>query len=250
MKTEDSIQSRLSTLHESIEKVCLSCNRKPSDVTLMCVSKKASKDQILQAIQLGESLFGENYVQDAVPKIQELRATFVSSPFNITPCFCFIGHLQKNKVKKALPFFNRIDSLDSQKLADSITTELESTKIEHTMLPNPYPVLIEVKTSIDETKYGILPQKVPFLIESIAQYGNLQIQGFMTMATQTNDEIEIRRCFELLRTLKENMEHQFNNSFPVLSMGMTQDYHYAIQEGSTLLRIGSAIFGGLNENNL
>ncbi len=250
MITEDSIQSRLHTLHESIEKACLSCNRKPSDVTLMCVSKKASKDQILQAIQSGESLFGENYVQDAIPKIQDLRTTLVSSSLHTSPSFCFIGHLQKNKVTKALPFFNRIDSLDSLKLASTLTAELESNKMKRATLPNPYPVLIEVKTSTDETKYGIPPQEVPFLIESIAQYGNLQIQGFMTMATQTTDEIEIHRCFELLRTLKENMEHQFNNSFPVLSMGMTHDYHYAIQEGSTLLRIGSAIFGGPNEKNL
>lgn len=249
MKTEDSIQSRLYTLHESIEKTCLACNRKPSEVTLMCVSKNASTNQILQAIQSGESLFGENYVQNAIPKIQELKDTLVSTSLHPSPSFFFIGHLQKNKVKKALPFFHRIDSLDSLKLANTIVAELESNQMGCTPLPKPYPVLIEVKTSIDETKYGILPQKVPFLIESIAQYGNLNIQGFMTMATQTRDETEIRRCFGCLRTLKENMEHQFNNSFPVLSMGMTQDYPYAIQEGSTLLRIGSAIFGGSNENN-
>ncbi len=250
MTTEDSIQSRLLNLHESIEKACYSCDRNPSEVSLMCVSKKASTNQILEAIQCGETLFGENYVQDAIPKIQDLRATLASSSLQTFPSFCFIGHLQKNKVRKTLPYFHRIDSLDSPKLADTVINELESKKKEDAPFPTPYPLLIEVKTSTDDTKYGILPQKVPFFIKSIAKYKTIQVQGFMTMATLTNEEIEIRRCFALLRTLKENMEHQFNNSFPVLSMGMTQDYPYAIQEGSTLLRIGSAIFGGLNESNL
>lgn len=250
MITEDSIQSRLLKLHESIEKACNSCDRNPSEVCLMCVSKKASTNQIFQAIQCGETLFGENYVQDAIPKILELRHSLTPSSLQTFPSFCFIGHLQKNKVKKTLPYFHRIDSIDSIKLANTVINELESKQMESIPFPTPYPFLIEVKTSTDDTKYGILPKEVPFFIESMTKYETIQIQGFMTTATQTNEEIEIRRCFALLRTLKEDMEHQFNNSFPVLSMGMTQDYPYAIQEGSTLLRIGSAIFGGLNESNL
>ena len=211
----------------------------------MCVSKKATTQNIIDAIECGEKLFGENYIQNAIPKIDEIHRVENLNylyPYN----FSFIGHLQKNKVNKVLEHFSRIDSVDSVSLASTISSHYEklSTSRAHITTIEPFPILLEVKTSKDESKFGILPEVLPFLIESILEFKNVKIEGFMTLATNTNDEKEICRCFSLLKSTQEKMETKFHTNFSVLSMGMSNDYQHAIKEGSTLLRIGSAIFGG------
>ncbi|MDD4028465.1 MAG: YggS family pyridoxal phosphate-dependent enzyme [Caldisericia bacterium] len=252
MSHEETLSLKLRNLHETIQEYAIKSGRDPSAIHLMCVSKKATSSEIMQAIQSGETLFGENYAQDAIPKIQTIQQEIqhLSPPPKKTK-FHFIGHLQQNKVKKIIPAFHRVDSVDSVQLANVISTTVDSlfnVDLCKT-IPYPYPILLEIKTSKDTSKYGIAPQEVPSIIESILPMKHLQIEGFMTMATFTDQESEIRRCFSLLRSTKEEVESKFRIPFPVLSMGMTNDYPYAIQEGSTLLRIGSAIFGGSYEIN-
>jgi PLP dependent protein len=247
MNHDETLASKLHHLHQEINDLAKKCGRDPSSIQLMCVSKKATTQEMVEAIELGEKCFGENYIQDALPKIETIQQRYLNTTTSQQkPEFCFIGHLQKNKAKKAIPFFQRIDSVDSIKIATTISTTIESL-VKENAYPHekyPYPILLEIKTTHDTTKFGITPQNVPLVIESILKLKHLQIQGFMTMAPWTKEENEIRKSFSMLRTLKEEMESKYRIPFPVLSMGMTNDYPYAIQEGSTLLRIGSAIFGG------
>ena len=247
MNHEETLASKLRHLHQEIDGLAKKSGRDPSSIHLMCVSKKATPQEIAEAIEQGENCFGENYIQDALPKIETIQQMVQSkAKAQQKLAFYFIGHLQKNKVKKAIPFFQRIDSVDSVKIATTISATIESL-VNENAYPHkkyPYPILLEVKTTHDTAKFGITPQNVPLVIESILMLKHLQIEGFMTMAPWTNEEYEIRHCFSMLRSLKEEMESKFRIPFPVLSMGMTNDYPYAIQVGSTLLRIGSAIFGG------
>ncbi|MCK5848306.1 MAG: YggS family pyridoxal phosphate-dependent enzyme [Caldisericia bacterium] len=265
MINKEAISNNLKIVHENISNVATKSHRVQDEIKLMCVSKKATMQNIIDAIDCGEKLFGENYTQNAIPKIQaisQLTELKYSNHKNDTLEnsndiysldylnrhfeFSFIGHLQKNKVTKVLEHFSRIDSVDSVSLASTISSHYEkiSSSKAHILTIKPYPILLEVKTSKDESKFGILPEVLPFLIESIQEFENIQIEGFMTMATNTQDEKEIRRCFSLLKSTQEKMVSKFQTTFPVLSMGMSNDYEYAIKEGSTLLRIGSAIFGG------
>ena len=257
MSKKELIKQNLNRIHQGIAKYVHKANRRIEDVQLMCASKKASFQDVLYAIEAGEKLFGENYLQTGLPKVHAVHNHY-SDPDDIPEKqsnesiqFCFIGHLQSNKVGKAIESFERIDSVDSVSLASFIARKFENSKdiAEPNSLPShlrkeKYPLLIEVRTAKDPTKFGVFPQILPFIIEPLLSYSSIEIQGFMTMATNTKEEKEIRRCFSLLRTTRDEMENKFGSKFPVLSMGMTNDYPYAILEGSTLLRIGSAIFGG------
>jgi pyridoxal phosphate enzyme (YggS family) len=242
MTSKETISANLNYIHEKISNTVAKFNIQ-NEINLMCVSKKATTQNIIDAIDCGEKFFGENYIQNAIPKIDAIHnLKGLDHPYK----FAFIGHLQKNKVNKVLECFSRVDSVDSVALAGTIASHYEklSTSKAHILTIKPYPILLEVKTSKDESKFGILPEVLPFIIESIQEFENVRIEGFMTMATNTNDEKEICRCFSLLKSTQEKMETKFHTNFPVLSMGMSNDYEYAIKEGSTLLRIGSSIFGG------
>jgi len=257
MSKKELIKHNLEHIHQEIARHIDKTNRKAKDVSLMCASKKASFQDVLYAIESGETLFGENYLQTGLPKIHAIHNHYSSTNDateerdNNPVQFCFIGHLQSNKVGKTIESFQRIDSVDSVSLASFIARKFENCKETNQSDSLPlhlrkkrYPILLEVRTAKDPTKFGVFPQILPFIIEPLLSYSSIEIQGFMTMATNTKEEKEIRRCFSLLRTTRDDMENKFGSKFPVLSMGMTNDYPYAILEGSTLLRIGSAIFGG------
>lgn len=192
----------------------------PSGVTLLCVSKFHSIEAIREAYNAGERDFGESRVQELLEKQKAL-------PKDIR--WHFIGHLQTNKVKQIIPFIHLIHSVDSLHLMQTIQTQAAQ-------IGRVVNVLLEVHVAHEETKTGFAPDELP---QDFSSFPNLSIQGIMGMATNTDDEHEIRRCFREIAQLG----HSLPIERPIISMGMSGDFPLAIDEGSTLVRVGSSIFG-------
>lgn len=172
--------------------------------------------------------FGENRVQEAESKRKAYGQSRI--PWRL------IGHLQANKARKAIEIFDTIDSIDSPSLAERLgRIAKELGKI--------IPVLIEVNTSGEESKSGVAPENFMPLLDAVISQKNLSLDGFMTVGPITDDESEIRRAFASLRRLSENAREKSGLALPVLSMGMSGDFESAILEGSTLVRIGTLLFG-------
>ena len=224
----------------------------PQDVTLVCVSKFHPAEAIMEAYDCGERDFGESRVQELLPKYEAL-------PKDIR--WHFIGHLQTNKVKQIVPFVHMIHSVDSLRLLETINREAE--KIQRRIK-----VLLEVHVAKEETKSGFTPDEILSISNSEASNSSLserpisiqtsfpwvEICGVMGMATNTDDQDEWRRCFRELHSLASHLitsspitYSEASNSSPcerpIISMGMSDDYLVAIEEGSTMVRIGSTIFG-------
>ena len=217
-------------LRERITAKCVEFKRNPEEVKLIAVSKFFGVDAINEANRLGITDFGEN-------KAQELRDKYEILGDKVT--WHFIGTLQRNKVKYAVKAASFIHSVDSQILADEINKEAK--KIDKVQK-----ILLEVKTSFEETKSGLSEQEeVIKLVKHCSDLSNVNLVGLMTMAPFTDDENIIRKSFIDLRKLKDEINQ---NGFDLreLSMGMTNDFEIAIEEGATMLRIGSAIFGQRN----
>lgn len=189
-------------------------------VQLVCVSKFHPVTAIQEAYDAGEKDFGESRVQELCAKQSELPADIR---------WHFIGHLQTNKVRQIVPFVYLIHSVDSVRLLETINAE--AVKINRIVN-----VLLEIHTANETTKSGFLPQELQTL--DLDQYANLNICGLMTMATNTDDQEEIHRCFRLLKSLADS-----DDRFVIRSMGMSDDYLLAMQDGSNMIRIGTDIFG-------
>ncbi len=205
-------------------------NSIPSDVQLVAVSKTKPNADIIEAYHVGQRLFGEN-------KVQELVAKYESLPKDIQ--WHFIGHLQSNKVKYIAPFVSLIHSVDSLKLLQIINKEAE--KCGRTI-----PCLLQVHIAKEETKFGLDQTELNQLIEESGNLKNVCICGFMGMATNTDDMNIVRNEFRELKRLFDTAKSKYFNqssSFNTLSMGMSGDYKIAIEEGSTMIRLGSTIFG-------
>ena len=195
----------------------------PDGVTLICVSKFHPVEAIMQAYKAGERDFGESRVQELLPKYEAL-------PKDIR--WHFIGHLQTNKVKQILPFVHMIHSVDSIRLLETINREAEK-------IGRRIKVLLEVHIAKEETKSGFTPEELLTLDIQLSTFNCVEICGLMGMATNTDDEAEWRRCFRAIASLASHLI----TSSPEISMGMSDDYLVAIEEGSTMVRIGSTIFG-------
>ena len=196
----------------------------PEGVTLICVSKFHSMEAIMQAYEAGERDFGESRVQELLPKYEAL-------PKDIR--WHFIGHLQTNKVKQIVPFVHMIHSVDSVRLLETINREAE--KIQRRVK-----VLLEVHVAKEDTKSGFTPEELLTLDIQLSTFNYVDICGLMGMATNTDDESEWRRCFREISSLASKLSTLNTKQ---LSMGMSDDYLVAIEEGSTMVRIGSTIFG-------
>lgn len=202
----------------------------PAEVTLVCVSKFHPTEAIMEAYACGERDFGESRVQELLPKYNAL-------PKDIR--WHFIGHLQTNKVKQIVPFVHMIHSVDSLRLLETINREAEK-------LQRQVKVLLEVHIAKEATKSGFTPEEFLSLNTKLSTLNHIDVCGVMGMATNTDDEDEWRRCFREIKHLGEqllNHSDLLNNSAPQISMGMSDDYLVAIEEGSTMVRIGSTIFG-------
>ncbi len=203
----------------------------PAHVRLVAVSKNHPVERVREALEAGHTAFGENRVQELVPKASALPQAE----------WHMIGHLQTNKVKYIVPFIHLIQSVDSMKLLMEINKQAQR-------INRVVPCLLQVHIAREETKFGFSPDEIEKLLQSkeMGSLSNITIQGLMGMATFTSDEQQIRREFKSLRHLFESIK---SSNLPeqvhmkILSMGMSHDYRIAIEEGSTMIRIGTAIFG-------
>jgi len=204
-------------------------------VQIVAVTKNVSIESIQEAIEAGLSTLGENRLQEALPKIEALGKK---------ASWRMIGHLQKNKVKKAVEFFDVIDSVDSFELASEISKAAQSRNRQ-------MPILLEVNTSGEASKYGFPPEKLTAEAEKIAGLEHLSVDGLMTVGPLTEDEKKQRVAFVQLRRLFEEIEQRqiFGPLFRHLSMGMSADYPVAVEEGSTMVRLGTALFGPRETKN-
>ena len=210
----------------------------PVGVTLVCVSKFHANEAIMEAYDCGERDFGESRVQELQPKYEAL-------PKDIR--WHFIGHLQTNKVKQIVPFVHMIHSVDSLRLLETINREAEK-------IGRRVKVLLEVHVAKEETKSGFTPEEFLSLNTQLSTLNNVEVCGVMGMATNTDDQTEWRRCFREIKSLASSLissspisyseaSHSSQSERPQISMGMSDDYRVAIEEGSTMVRIGSTIFG-------
>lgn len=207
------------------------------EIKVVAVSKTHPTEAILNAMECGIEHFGENYVQELKAKFEEIARLEKKQP-----TWHFIGHLQTNKVKYIVPFVSLIHSVDSVHLAEEI--DKQSRKVERIT-----DILIQVNTSGERSKFGCSPESLLNIIDSIQHFENIRICGLMTIGSFSNDEKIIREEFQLLRNLFEQSKDEFPNiPLKELSMGMTNDYLIAIEEGATILRIGTAIFGARHYN--
>ena len=221
------IAENIKALQERIIRKCTEANRDSSEIKLIAVSKTFGTDEIEKVFNEGLKDFGEN-------KAQELSAKYEQLGDKIT--WHFIGHLQRNKVRFVVPAASYIHSVDSLQLA----TEINKSAAKHNKIQK---VLLQVKTSDEESKTGIgSKSELLDLIRYCGEYSNIKIEGLMTIAPLTEDVNLIRQSFKQLRKLRDNLNSE-GFELKELSMGMTSDFEIAIEEGATMLRIGSAIFG-------
>ncbi len=221
-----SIAQNIDQVRRRITQAAESVGRSPDEITLVAVTKTRTPEEITQAIEAGLRIFGENRVQEAKSKYRLL-------PDDVS--WHLIGHLQTNKARDAAAIFDCIHSLDSVRIADEVQNRCSA--IGRTM-----DVLLEVNISGEETKFGLKPGDVESVVRHAVTLPNLRLKGLMTMAPFIDDPELVRPVFRGLRELKDRLNETGVCNLTELSMGMTQDYEVAIQEGATLIRIGSAIF--------
>jgi len=225
-----SMAQRISQIQARMAAACARVGREPAEVALLPVSKTFDAAAIREAIALGFTRFGENRMQEVAQKAPLLEDCNIN--------WVVIGHLQTNKAKEVARYASELQSLDRIDLAEALERrlQLEGRSID---------VLVQVKTSTEETKSGLEPAELMPFLRQLSQYPSLHVKGLMTMAVLSDDPIAIRKCFSQLRKLRDQAQQEgiAGVSLERLSMGMSGDFELAIEEGSTEIRVGSAIFG-------
>jgi pyridoxal phosphate enzyme (YggS family) len=225
---------RLALIEERIAAACRRANRSRDEVRLMAVSKLHPAESIAEAVSAGHTLFGENRVQEFEAKRARLHELGVTGAE-----VHLIGHLQSNKTTKAAALFDAIDSVDSLRIAERLNEAAADSA-------NPLPILIELKLSDEPTKTGLTPDSADLrdLLDRLPELPHLALCGLMTIAPLDDNPETARACFRRLRALRESLARNYPAlDFRELSMGMSGDFEIAIEEGSTLVRIGTALFG-------
>lgn len=227
---QDSITLNLRTIRNRIKLACIKSNRSPSEVHLLLATKTVSSEKIKFALRQGESLIGEN-------KVQELKQK-CTSLLELKPQVHFIGHLQSNKIKEVIKWVTCIESLDNYSLAEKLNNRLlfEKKSID---------VFIQVNTSYEESKFGVAPDQAIELIKKIAKLESIRVKGLMTIGLFGAAPEDSRKCFKLLKNIQEQVDELKIPKVEMqeLSMGMSRDLEIAIEEGATIIRVGTAIFG-------
>jgi pyridoxal phosphate enzyme (YggS family) len=222
-----SIAENLERVRGQIAHAVARANRDVGDVELVAISKTHDALKVREAVEAGQSLFGESRVQEARVKIPEL-------PSNLR--WHFVGHLQKNKIRHALPLFELIHSVDSLALAQEVNRIAE----EDGLHPR---VLLEMNVAGEGSKFGFQPDKLRAEMESLLALPRLSILGLMTIPPIADEAEGSRKYFVQLRELRDQLQTEFHVDLAQLSMGMTQDFAVAVEEGATQVRVGTAIFG-------
>ena len=222
-----SIAENLKRVWEQIAQAATNAGRNIKDVELVAITKTHPAEKVHEAVEAGQTLFGESRVQEARAKIPELSS-------NIR--WHFVGHLQKNKVRQALPLFETIHTVDSLALAQDINRIAEEEGL--------YPrVLLEVNVAGEGSKFGFAADQLRQQMEALLLLPRLSIEGLMCIPPLAVESEDSRKFFVQVRELRDSLEKEFNMKLQQLSMGMTNDYSIAVEEGATLVRVGTAIFG-------
>lgn len=224
-----SIKENLEKLHDRMAEAARRAGRAPDSVKLVAVSKRVPHERIQEAIDAGQRLFGENYLQEAQTKIDHFGKDIV---------WHFIGHLQSNKAKAAAELFQAIETIDRVKLAKSLEKHLVS-------LGKVQSVLVQVNIGREPQKAGVLPEDAEQLLKALSEFRHVQVKGLMTMPPFLEPEA-VRPYFRQLRRLAESLADKGllgMGGKVELSMGMSGDFEVAIEEGATLVRVGTALFG-------
>jgi len=221
------ISDRIKVVEEQIALVANGCGRVPSEIELVAVSKSQSAEAVREALAAGQLLFGENRAQEVIAKVPLLPSSIH---------WHFIGHLQKNKVRKILPLVDLVHSVDSMELAldiDRIASELG-------LFPR---ILLQVNVSGEATKFGFSPEAARREAPRLLALPRVQLEGLMTIAPIVDSPDKARPFFVQVRQLRDRIAAENHVQLPTLSVGMSDDFEPAIQEGATLIRLGTAIFG-------
>ena len=222
------LAQRYKEVKNRVEQACIKAQRAPDSVRILPVSKTFGPDVLQEALDAGLRRFGENKVQEMKQKAE----VFAEYPID----WVIIGYLQTNKAKEVARYASEVQSLDRLDLALALDKRLQ---LENRTLD----VLVQVKTSPEQTKTGMPGEAVPAFLQELKAMQTLRPMGLMTVAENSDSEEKVRACFAALRHLRQQCQDQTGLSLPTLSMGMSGDFEWAIQEGSTEVRIGSAIFG-------
>jgi len=227
--TRLTVAEALDSVRNRIAAAARRAGRAPEEVSLLAVTKKVSAERVGEAVAAGQRLFGENRIQEAKEKIRLLAGE---------ASWHMIGRLQKNKAKAAVELFDMVESVDSLELARLLSRRAEG-------LRKVMPVLIQVKEAEEEAKSGIHPDEAPSLIESICSLPNMEVRGLMAIPPWPAEPEDSRPYFSRLREFRDRWDGRCcpSGSLAELSMGMTVDFEVAVEEGATLVRVGSAIFG-------
>ncbi|MCY9532198.1 MULTISPECIES: YggS family pyridoxal phosphate-dependent enzyme [Paenibacillus] len=225
------VEENLRTVRQQMELACQASGRKVEDVKLLLATKTVPLEKLQMAIQAGETLFGEN-------KAQELRDKFPLMQQSNQVEWHFIGHLQTNKVKDVVKYVTLIHSVDRLKLGQALDHQL--AKENKTM-----DILVQINTSYEESKFGASPETALELVEQLSQFDTLNVKGLMTIGKLNATNDETRHCFRLLKSIQTQVREK---KFPrvemdILSMGMSGDFKVAIEEGATIIRVGTSVFG-------
>jgi PLP dependent protein len=224
------VQENVKTIRDRIASACRRAGRSPEDVTLIAVAKTFSADLVRDAVRAGVVDIGENYVQELLPKREALRSEQVR--------WHFIGHLQSNKVRAIVPWVAMVHAVESRSLAEEINRRAAAAG-------RVLELLVEVNTTGEQSKFGVRPEETEGFVRSLAELDHVSVGGLMTIGPFLPDPELSRPMFRTLRLLRDRIaaSGQANVTMRHLSMGMTGDFEVAIDEGATLIRIGTAIFG-------
>jgi len=220
------VKSNFEAVQKRIGAACQRCVRDAQDVQVVAISKTMPVSVLREAVTVGIRMVGENRVQEAAAKIAEIGRPVA---------WHLVGHLQSNKVRRALELFDVIQSVDSALLARELDFRAGQ-------MPRMVEVLMEVNTSAEPSKYGVRPEEADRLAKEIARCKNLRLTGLMTVGAWVVDAQQVRPCFQLLREIRDGLNRQ-GLDLVHLSMGMSNDFEQAIEEGATLIRLGRALFG-------
>ena len=226
------LKENLKTVEERIQSACKKAGRKREEITLIAVSKTKPPHMLQEAYDLGVRIFGEN-------KVQEIREKYEVLPKDID--WHMIGHLQRNKVKYIVGKVELIHSVDTYRLAEEINIQAKKQNVI-------VPILVEVNIAHEESKFGISAEDAILLVEEISKLENIRIKGLMTIAPYVENPEDNRLYFRKIKQLSVDITNKnIDNVFmEILSMGMTGDYMVAIEEGATMVRVGTGIFGERN----
>ncbi len=229
------IAERLMTVRDRIRQAALSNQRDPSQIKLLAASKNTRPEVIIEAMICGQTCFGENYVQEAVRKIENVFSLLEQRKLKLYPEWHFIGPIQSNKTHLIAQYFDWVHSIDRMKIADRLSKSRDGNE-------NPLNVCIQVNTSGEATKHGTRPNNVLMLAGHIKSLPNMRLRGLMSIPSKTTSKDVLRKEFKVLFDLNKLVRKDLDN-IDTLSMGMSDDLELAIDEGSTVVRVGTALFG-------